>query len=79
VNSDELEEYHTKWMRTIVRSWADAENVSYFTSQLRRFRDTMSKRETVYAFVLFPELKDVLDPQDFELPPVRGPILEGRP
>jgi hypothetical protein len=68
MNSDELEEYHTKWMRTIVSSWADAENVSYFTSQLRRFRDSMSKRETKYAFVLFPELNDVLDPQDFGQP-----------
>ena len=68
MNSDELEEYHTKWMRTIVSSWADAENVRYFTVQLQRFLGTMSKQGAVYAFVLFPELNDLLDPEEFGQP-----------
>jgi hypothetical protein len=68
MNTDELEEYHTKWMRTVVSSWAEAENVRYFTSQLQRFMDTMSKRGAAYAFVLFPELNDLLNPDEFGQP-----------
>jgi lysophospholipase L1-like esterase len=68
MNSDELEEYHTKWMRTIVSSWADAENVRYFTGQLQRFRDTLLKQGVTYAFVLFPELNDLLHPDEFGQP-----------
>jgi len=68
MNADELEEYHTKWMRTIVNSWADPENVRYFTDQLQHFMDSTSKQGAAYAFVLFPELNDLLHPEEFGQP-----------
>lgn len=68
MNADELEEYHTKWMRSVVRSWTEAGNVRYFTTQLQRFLDVMSRRGIAYGFVIFPELNDLLNPGEFAQP-----------
>jgi lysophospholipase L1-like esterase len=68
MNADAREAYHTKWMRSVVAGWADPANRAAFEADLEQFAARMASAELPFGFVLFPELNDVLDPDQFSGP-----------
>jgi hypothetical protein len=65
MNKDEREDYHTKWMRTVVAAWAEEENRERFANQLRELHRLLDDAGIPYGFILFPELNDLKDPDEF--------------
>ena len=68
MNADKREEYHTKWMRTVVGAWEHAEIQARFRADLGSFVALAKTAEVPFGFVVFPELNDVLDPNGFSGP-----------
>ncbi|MBK5970229.1 MULTISPECIES: SGNH/GDSL hydrolase family protein [Thiorhodovibrio] len=68
LNSNEREEYHTEWMRTVVDAWKQDANRSRFTARLDDFSALAKEQSLPLAFVLFPELNDLRDPETFDSP-----------
>ncbi len=65
MQADQREEYHTKWMRSVVAAWEAPETRSGFAAELERFVSIFQASGLPFGFVLFPELNDVLDPDLF--------------
>ena len=74
MNTDKREEYHTKWMRTVVAAWAEPDIKAKFGAELDRFAALAAADRVPLGFVLFPELNDVLHPESFSGP--RQTVLE---
>jgi hypothetical protein len=74
MNADKREAYHTKWMRTVVTAWEDADTRAAFAADLDRFAALAGAAGVPFGFVLFPELNDVMEPERFSGP--RGTVLE---
>lgn len=68
MNADETEAYHTKWMRSVVKAWSQAENAQRFARELSQFKALMDASGTPYAFILFPELNDIKEPSKYDSP-----------
>jgi hypothetical protein len=68
MNADRREEYHTKWMRTVVDAWNDPETVERFGENLDRLAALAGNAGQSLGLVLFPELNDLLDPDAFSGP-----------
>jgi hypothetical protein len=68
MNADRREEYHTKWMRTVVDAWADPEIVARFDEELGRLGALAVDAGQPLGLVLFPELNDLRDPDAFSAP-----------
>jgi len=68
MNADEKEAYHTKWMRTVVKAWTQPENSGRFSRGLSQFKDLMDTADIPYAFILFPELNDIKEPDKYAAP-----------
>jgi hypothetical protein len=68
MNADKREEYHTKWMRTVVAAWEQPQTRAEFAAQLDRLAALTDAAGLPLGFVLFPELNDVLDPDRFSGP-----------
>ena len=65
INADQREHYHTKWMRSVVAGWGEDENRQRFAGELDDFLREMGKSGTPYAFLVFPELNELQNPQAF--------------
>lgn len=74
MSADRREEYHTKWMRTLVAAWEEPGTKAGFAADLDRLSDVAKAAALPLGFVLFPELNDVLDPDSFSAP--RRTMLE---
>jgi lysophospholipase L1-like esterase len=68
MNADQREEYHTKWMRTVVAAWAEPETRAKFGADLDQLAALVAADRLPLGFVLFPELNDLLHPDDFSGP-----------
>lgn len=68
MNADKREQYHTKWMRSVVRAWEQPEVRARFFADLDRFAALTEAAQVPFGFVLFPELNDVTDPDGFSGP-----------
>ena len=68
MNADKREEYHTKWMRSVVRAWKLPEIQAQFSKDVERFAALTDAAQVPFGFVLFPELNDVTDPDGFSGP-----------
>jgi hypothetical protein len=68
LNADEREEYHTKWMRTMVDAWALEPNLQRFQDRLDAFTATVADQSLPLGFVIFPELNALRDPETFDGP-----------
>ncbi len=66
--ADKREEYHTKWMRSVVAAWGQPETRVQFAAQLSRLVALAEDARLPLGFVLFPELNDLLDPASFAGP-----------
>ncbi|WP_200331865.1 SGNH/GDSL hydrolase family protein [Thiocystis violacea] len=79
VNVDEREEYHTKWMRTVVAGWRSEENRQRFETQLDDFAALLKGANIPFDVILFPELNELRTPSEFGEPRmlVRD-LLDGR-
>jgi len=65
LNADQREEYHTKWMRTVVHGWQSEENRERFTSQLDALSKRLEDADIPFGFILFPELNELRNPTEF--------------
>jgi lysophospholipase L1-like esterase len=65
MNADAREEYHTKWMRSVVTAWQDPATQASFARELDRFLARASEDALPVGVVLFPELNDLLEPTRF--------------
>ncbi|WP_295405563.1 SGNH/GDSL hydrolase family protein [uncultured Thiocystis sp.] len=65
LNTDELEEYHTKWMRSVVTGWRLEENRQRFETQLDDFASLLKGADIPFGFILFPELNELRNPSEF--------------
>jgi len=79
LNADEREEYHTKWMRTVVNGWRSDANRQSFSDQLDALTTVLDQAHIPFGFILFPELNDLQHPDEFGEPRhiVRG-LLDQR-
>lgn len=68
LNADQREAYHTAWMRTVVEAWQNETNRKRFESRLEAFLDEAQARSLPVAFVIFPELNALVDPERFDGP-----------
>ncbi len=68
LNADEREEYHTKWMRTVVAGWRSEENKQRFETQLDDFSALLKGEDIPLGFILFPELNELHQPAEFGAP-----------
>lgn len=68
MNADRREDYHTKWMRTVVEAWDDPEIVERFGEDLGRLEVLAAEAQQPLGLVLFPELNDLRDPDAFSAP-----------
>lgn len=68
MNADGREAYHTKWMRSVVDAWAQPEVETQFAADLERFAALVEASRQPLGFVLFPELNDLLRPDEFSAP-----------
>jgi lysophospholipase L1-like esterase len=68
MNADDREAYHTRWMRTVVSAWEAPGVVDSFAADIDRLSERARSAELPLAFVLFPELNDLLDPETFSAP-----------
>ena len=68
MSTDKREEYHTKWMRSVVAAWQQPETRAAFAADLDRFAALMQQDHLPFGFVVFPELNDVLRPDAFSGP-----------
>jgi hypothetical protein len=68
MSADRREDYHTKWMRTLVGAWEQPGTQATFAADLDRFAARARAAGLPLGFVLFPELNDVLDPGRFSAP-----------
>ncbi|MFD2110764.1 SGNH/GDSL hydrolase family protein [Thiorhodococcus fuscus] len=68
LNADEREDYHTKWMRTVVAGWQSDENRQRFETGLDAFSALLKGRYTPFGFILFPELNALRNPAEFGAP-----------
>lgn len=68
MSADEREEYHTKWMRTVVAGWQDPGSLARFTAELDAFAAVMEDAGVPYGFVVLPELNTLTRPGEFSSP-----------
>jgi lysophospholipase L1-like esterase len=68
MNADEREDYHTKWMRTVVAGWRQDDNRARFESRLDELTATLDAASLPRAFILFPELNALRNPAEFGAP-----------
>ena len=68
MSREKLEDYQTKWMRSAVRYWSVDSNRERLRKELVQFREEMSRQGVPFAFLLFPEKNDLLDPEEYSLP-----------
>ncbi len=68
LNADEREEYHTKWMRTVVKGWQSDENRQRFETGLDDFAALLRDADLPVGFILFPELNELRNPDEFGAP-----------
>jgi lysophospholipase L1-like esterase len=68
MNADEREEYHTKWMRTVVSGWQADENRQRFETDLDALVGLLQDANIPFGFIIFPELNALLAPAEFDLP-----------
>ncbi len=78
MNTDEREEYHTKWMRTVVAGWQKDDNRQRFASELDALAALLQEADTSFGFIIFPELNALRVPAEFDQPRqlVRGLLDE---
>jgi len=74
MSMDQREEYHTKWMRTVVAAWEQPEVQARFAAELAEFQRLAEANAIPVGFVVFPELNDLADPASFSGP--RASVLE---
>jgi len=68
MSREKLEDYQTKWMRSAVRYWHVKANRERLRSELLQFREVMFRQGVPFAFLLFPEKNDLLDPEEYSFP-----------
>ncbi|MGB5735751.1 MAG: GDSL-type esterase/lipase family protein [Thiohalocapsa sp.] len=68
LNADEREQYHTKWMRSVVKGWQSDETAQFFAEQLDQLAARLEKANIPFGFIVFPELNDLQSPVDFGAP-----------
>ena len=71
MNADEKEAYTTKWMRGVVEQWETPEARARFREEVLRFRRVMRSQGRPFAFLVFPELNEILAPEAFGAPRAR--------
>jgi lysophospholipase L1-like esterase len=67
-SEEELKNYHTKWMRSVVANWKEASNREHLRGEIRAFREEMERRDIPFVFLLFPEFNDLRQPEEFSFP-----------
>jgi lysophospholipase L1-like esterase len=61
-------EHYTRWMRSAVDYWKQTENREYLHQQLSTFKSQMVKMGIPFVFLVFPELNDLREPDEFGFP-----------
>ncbi|WPL18869.1 hypothetical protein Thiowin_03960 [Thiorhodovibrio winogradskyi] len=65
LNTNEREDYHTAWMRSVVDAWEQEANRARFQARLEDLTTLAAKRALPLGVVLFPELNDLRAPEVF--------------
>ena len=68
MSEEKLRDYNTKWMRSAVKYWSKDLNGEKLRGEMREFQEEMSRQGIPFAFLIFPERNDLLNPGEYSLP-----------
>lgn len=65
---DKLENYHTKWMRSVIKAWENEEMHRRIANHIEQSVQFASARNASVIVIILPELNDLEDTDKFGLP-----------
>jgi lysophospholipase L1-like esterase len=68
ISEEEMKDYHTKWMRSVVDYWSEDQNRERLRGEILDFKAEMTRQGVPFAFLLFPERNDLLHPDEYSPP-----------